>query len=112
MSDTMRLSMDTLTALVEEWAIDRGILSGATPKDQLLKLVEEVGELVNAVNKGKPKSEIESELGDCLVVLTLLANLEYTSIQACLTKAYEKISKRKGKMIDGVFVKESDVADG
>ena len=41
-----------------------------------------------------------------VVVLTNLAHLEGTSIEACINQAYNVIAKRKGKMINGTFVKD------
>ena len=43
--------------------------------------------------------------GDMVVVLTNLAELSGLTIEECIESAYEVISKRKGKMINGTFVK-------
>lgn len=93
---------------IEQWAEDRNLIKGSTVEKQLLKLVEEVGELTEAVNKDKLE-HAKSELGDCVVVLTILAKQLDSDINKCADIAYNKIKDRKGQMINGVFVKEQDL---
>lgn len=95
-----------LLSKVTEWAQDRNLIKGATSKDQCLKLIQEVGELSDSLCK--QKSPID-DIGDCMVVLTILAEQQGLTIQQCLEHAYNDIKDRKGTMIDGVFVKESDL---
>ena len=90
------------------WANDRNLIKGSNPKDQCLKLIQEVGELSDSLCKGK--SPID-DIGDCMVVLTIIAEQSGLTIEECSTHAYNDIKDRKGKMIDGVFVKESDLCD-
>ena len=45
-------------------------------------------------------------IGDCVVVLTNLAELLDTSIEECVERAYGEISDRTGKMENGTFVKD------
>ena len=40
-----------------------------------------------------------------VVVLTNLAHLNGLHIETCIASAYNEISQRKGKMVDGTFVK-------
>ena len=40
--------------------------------------------------------------------LTVIAERYDTTLEECLIAAYKVIKDRKGKMINGVFVKESD----
>lgn len=91
--------------VIREWASDRGILSNATPKDQFLKLAEEVGELANSIAKDNHEEFVDA-IGDCVVVLTILASLKGLLIENCIHEAIETIIKRQGQMINGVFVKE------
>jgi len=71
-----------------------------------VKLQEEAGELAKAIlNKDKP--EIKDAIGDMVVVLTNLAVLENMDIENCIRSAYNVISKRKGKMVNGTFIKET-----
>ena len=51
------------------------------------------------------KLEIKDAIGDLVVVLTNLAHLEDFTIEDCIGSAYEEIACRKGKMINGTFVK-------
>lgn len=90
---------------IREWAKQRGIYEKGDPKTQTLKLQEEVGELAKAVLTND-KLEISDAIGDCVVVLTNLAELSSLKIESCVNSAYAVISKRKGSMINGTFVKD------
>jgi NTP pyrophosphatase (non-canonical NTP hydrolase) len=98
----------TLEQKVLDWAKVRGISNQSTPKDQFLKVTEELGEVAECLAKGKPLSELELEIGDLQVTVILLAALSGTSAERCLERAYHKIADRKGNVINGVFVKEGD----
>jgi NTP pyrophosphatase (non-canonical NTP hydrolase) len=52
------------------------------------------------------KVETKDAIGDMVVVLTNLAHLEGFTIEECIEAAYEEISKRTGKMVNGTFVKD------
>ncbi len=91
---------------VINWANDRNLIKGSNPKDQCLKLIQEVGELSDSLCKGN--SPID-DIGDCMVVLTIIAEQSGLTIEECLSHAYNDIKDRKGKMVDGVFIKESDL---
>jgi len=86
------------------WAEERGLYAKGDPKTQALKLVEEVGETCRAILKENKADAIDG-IGDCVVVLTNLAELLDTPIEDCIQAAYDEISVRKGKMINGTFVK-------
>jgi NTP pyrophosphatase (non-canonical NTP hydrolase) len=75
-------------------------------KTQYLKLMEEAGELGRAILK-KDQVEFIDAIGDMVVVLTNLAELGNTSIEICIDQAYDVISKRTGKMVNGTFVKDT-----
>ena len=90
--------------LIREWAEERGLYDDGDPKTQALKLTEEVGETCRAILKGD-KPEVIDGIGDCVVVLTNLAELMGISIEECIATAYEEIRDRKGKMINGTFKK-------
>jgi len=91
--------------LIREWANDRGLYNGGDPKTQALKLAEEVGETCRAILK-QDKPEIIDGIGDCVVVLTNLAELTGTPIEECIARAYDEIKDRKGKMNNGTFKKD------
>jgi len=94
--------------LILEWANNRGILQNATPKDQMMKLVEEVGELSTAIQKDN-QEDIVDAIGDCVVVLTILSEMHKMDLDFCVKMAYNQISERTGKMVDGVFVKDTKI---
>ena len=87
------------------WANERGLYDKGDAKTQTLKLMEEAGEICRAVIKND-KPEIIDGIGDCVVVLTNLAELVGVPIEECIQEAYNVISKRKGKMVNGTFVKD------
>ena len=91
--------------LIRKWANDRGLYDGGDPKTQALKLVEEVGETCRAILK-QDEPEIIDGIGDCVVVLTNLAELNGTTIEECIAKAYNEIKDREGKMDNGTFKKD------
>ena len=97
--------MERLIEKISQWHRDRNLIEGATSKDQVLKLIQEVGELSDSVCK---KQDVKDDIGDCLVILINIAEREGTNLEECLAVAYEDIKDRKGKMIDGIFVKEGD----
>jgi len=91
--------------LIRFWAKDRGIYDKGNSHTQYVKLMEEAGELAAAL-LNKDMSEIVDAIGDIVVVLTNLAELEGVKIEDCIDVAYNVIARRKGKMINGTFVKE------
>lgn len=148
--------MQQLINQIEQWAGDRNLINGSTPQKQMLKLMEEFGELCGGIARNNPEM-IKDEIGYCFVVLTILnkqvgnksekvdvfvigddewfiedavnhlseylgnsceyplevvADLQFVAkrydldFKDCVQSAYNQIKDRKGKMIDGVFVKE------
>lgn len=97
------------TKSIEAWAKNRGLDKTNSDK-QLIKLVEEVGELAEAHNKGYQDKQIDS-IGDIFVVLTIYALQNNLHLDNCVKEAYDTIKDRHGKMIDGVFVKNSDLEE-
>lgn len=91
--------------LIGQWHRDRNLIDGSTDKDQYMKLIQEAGELSDSLCKGK---DIKDDIGDIMVVLINIMVRNNLTMQECLAVAYEDIKDRKGKMIDGVFVKEGD----
>jgi NTP pyrophosphatase (non-canonical NTP hydrolase) len=91
---------------IKQWHHDRNLIDGATDKDQVCKLIQEVGELSDNVCKNR---DIRDDIGDCIVVLINIAERNNLTLTECLEKAYNDIKDRKGRMIDGIFVKEKDL---
>ena len=92
--------------LIRSWANDKGIYKSGDSKTQYVKLMEESGELAQAILK-KDKPEIKDAIGDMIVVLTNLAHLEGLAVEDCITSAYDVIKNRTGKMQNGTFVKQT-----
>ena len=95
--------IETLICLIKQWHKDRNLIDGSTDKAQMNKLYEEVKELNESVYYRK--SPID-DIGDIIVVLINIAERNGLTILECLEHAYNDIKDRKGKMVDGVFVKE------
>lgn len=93
---------------IRQWAADRNLIEGSTPEKQMLKLIEEVGELASAMARSRHKACLIDSFGDAVVVLTILAAQHGLNIEACIAAAYDEIKDRKGRMVDGVFIKEGE----
>jgi len=89
---------------IRSWAHERGLYDKGDVKTQYVKLQEEAGEVARAIIKNDIP-ELKDGIGDMVVVLTNLAHLAGLEIEDCIQSAYDVISKRKGSMINGSFVK-------
>ena len=96
---------------IRSWAVERNIIEGATPQSQFVKLIEEIGELAHGIAKGR-HDEVIDGIGDAVVVLTILAAQHGVHIENCIEIAWQEIKDRKGRMINGTFVKEADLVQG
>ena len=90
--------------LIRQWAKERGIYDKGNSHTQYVKLMEEAGELAQAL-LNKDSYEIKDAIGDMVVVLTNLAVLEGMQIENCIDSAYNEIANRTGTMLNGTFVK-------
>ena len=97
--------MKELVKKVAQWHHDRNLIKGATDKDQFCKLIQEAGELSDNICKGK---DVSDDIGDMIVVLINIAERNNLTLKECLEKAWDDIKDRKGKMVDGIFIKEGD----
>lgn len=93
-------------ALIRNWAREKGIYTSGNSKTQYIKLMEETGELAQAILK-QDKAEIKDAIGDIIVVLTNLAYLENMKVEDCVESAYNVIKNRSGQMVNGTFVKDT-----
>ena len=96
---------DSQFKLIRDWADQRGLYEKGNTITQYVKLQEEAGELAKALLEND-HDEINDAIGDMVVVLTNLAHLHGTDIETCIAEAYDEIKSRKGKMINGTFVKD------
>ncbi len=95
--------MKELISKILQWHKDRNLIDGATDLSQLFKLREEVDELEQSILNG---SSPVDDIGDIIVVLVNIAERNGLTIDECLEHAYNDIKDRKGRMINGLFVKE------
>ena len=105
----------TLVSLIEQWHKDRNLIEGSTSKDQVLKLLEELGELSQAVIQADsydtpevPRALIADAIGDMLVIMINICMRNNMSLVYCLDYADEEIKDRKGKLVNGLYIKEED----
>lgn len=101
------MSINALEQEVLIWAKNKGILSANDPEAQLRKFNEEAEEFTEAC-EDEDFDSIQKEGGDVLVTMIINLHMRGSSVEASLQQAYDKISKRKGVMRDGAFVKEGD----
>lgn len=97
---------------VVDWGKDKGIVGGpgADPTKQLAKTLEELGEVASALLRNN-REGFEDGIGDVMVCLIILAAQQGSDAFKCLQGAYDEIKGRKGKTVDGVFVKEQDLQE-
>jgi NTP pyrophosphatase (non-canonical NTP hydrolase) len=92
---------------IRQWAADRNLIDGSDVKSQFVKLMEEAGELASGIAKQRDE-EISDAIGDMFVVLTIIAAQKGLEIEQCIAGAWLEIKNRKGRMVDGVFIKDAD----
>ncbi len=121
--------------LVRKWSDDRNLTNGSDPLNQFKKLAEEMFELYGHLiqmhehgqktigqyggqygelwreQKAEILAKIKDDVGDVSVVLAVICAQLGLDFEACLCGAWEEIKDRKGRMIDGVFVKEQDLPE-
>ncbi len=107
---TQAMTFEELHEAIIQWANDRNMIKQdkLTALSQLAKVTEEHGELSAGINK-KDEKKIKDSLGDSLVTLIILAQDLNFDLLDCLNIAYNVIKDRKGKVIDGSYIKESDL---
>lgn len=101
-------TLDELSKLVSMWHRDRGITANGTVEMQFIKLTEELGELASGIAKRKTDVVIDS-IGDCMVLLNVIAEMYGTTLADCWNYAYNEIKDRKGYLLsNGNFIKSTD----
>lgn len=117
---------------VLSWAKDKDLLHSENADRQFMKCIEEVVEfrdsftavklagqlLVQARSQGvninfenELFKNMQLEMGDIFVTLIILCEQIGIDPEECLSMAYEKIKDRKGRTINGSFVKSEDLND-
>lgn len=90
-----------------KWSYDRNLLQSTSAKDQTLKLQEELGELARAILH-QNKNDAMDAIGDMQVVLVQICYLLGFKMNEAQEVAYDQIKDRKGKVINGTFVKNEN----
>lgn len=90
---------------VIKWGNDRNLLDADNAQKQLLKTMAELGELADAELK-KDHKEIKDGIGDVIVTLTMVANINNLNLTECYKHSYEEIRNRTGKTVGGTFIKD------
>ena len=96
--------LNKLTSAIKLWSAERN-LHTQDHKMQTLKVGEEVGELFKAVVKND-RDEIIDAVGDTYVTLVILCQQLDIDLSDCVNAAYNEIKDRRGKLVDGTFIKE------
>ena len=95
--------LNKLTSAIELWSVERN-LHTQDHKMQTLKVGEEVGELFKAIVKND-EAQIIDAVGDTYVTLVILCQQLGIELSDCVNTAYGEIKDRKGKLVDGTFIK-------
>lgn len=98
--------INDLTVRISNWFDEKGLHD---PVMQFAKLNEEVGEMAHELTRGRKDSEeMKDSLGDVFVTLVGMAHHLDLDLSECINMAYQEIRYRKGKVIEGSFVKEHE----
>ena len=106
MGERKQLFSMKLIEQIEQWHKDRNLIDGSDDKSQVMKLIQELGELSDSVCKG---TCIKDDIGDLLVVMINICARNNVTLEECLQCAYNDIKDRRGVMRDGIFIKEQDL---
>lgn len=97
--------MEEIIKKVVQWAADKDLLKKENSFAQMSKVTEEVGEVASALLK-KDELKLIDGIGDVVVTLIILAEQNGLTLEYCLESAWKEIANRKGKTVDGTFIKE------
>jgi len=123
---------------IAHWHHKRNLVDGTTDEKQFEKLMEEFielwcamhpnrepivvsGDMTSMVHRlyhkarikmGKERiPEMKDALGDMSVVMINIMERNGFTFEECIIAAYNEIKDRRGRMIDGTFVKEEDLPE-
>jgi len=99
------MNIEQLEENIIAWGEERGIIPNVDPIAQFNKTMEEAGELAQGI-VSQNTHEIKDAIGDIFVTLVMQTQAWELTMQECIEQAWNDIKDRKGKMVDGVFVKE------
>lgn len=100
--------INTITDIIQ-WGRNKGLND---PKAQLNKVIEEVGEIAHEITRNHydlnaidQPDELVDALGDSFVTLLILSDILGVDPLDAMSTALEEIKDRKGKTVNGTFVK-------
>lgn len=102
---TKDLTLEELIAKIVEWGREKGLHDTDDCGRQIEKLESEFDELLDGYKDDNP-DDIEDACGDMTVVLIQIMAIQKLDFKEVLSKVYDTISKRKGKTVNGIFVKD------
>ena len=100
-------TFDELINKVQCWAGGKGLLVKQNAPKQMMKVMEELGETASAILK-EDQDKIVDGIGDTFVTLIILSYQLGLKPSECLDRAWNEIKNRKGKTVNGTFIKESN----
>lgn len=89
-----------------KWADDKNLLKEDNTAKQMMKVIEELGELSCALLKNDRKAIIDG-YGDTIVTLIISMAQRGLHAEYCLEYAWQQIKNRTGKTENGTFIKDS-----
>ena len=100
--------MEWVTNKISEWHESHLITVNGTSSSQMIKLMEETGELASGIARGN-KDLIKDSIGDSVVVLIAIAELEGFTLEECVKHSYNEIKNRTGYLSpEGIFIKDEE----
>lgn len=103
------MTFDELIDNITQWADDKGILVSDNIPQQTMKVMEELGETAGAILKNKKTDEVIDGIGDILVTVIILSKQLGLDPTECLEHAWNEIKDRKGKTVNGTFIKQEEL---
>lgn len=100
----MQNNLNELTDNIYQWFDEKRL---SDPIMQYAKLNEEVGEMAHELTRGnRTTKEMKDAIGDTYVTLVGMAHHLGLDLSECVDMAYNEIKNRKGRVVDGSFIKE------
>ena len=103
------MTFDELIDNITQWADDKGILVSDNIPQQTMKVMEELGETAGAILKNKKTDEVMDGIGDIFVTVIILSKQLGLDPTECLEHAWNEIKDRKGKTVNGTFIKQEEL---
>lgn len=114
LAEQLGTNIETCIASVDYMMDEANARSGLLCKSQgvsglIHTLVNSIGQLATGISK-KNHTKVEFGIGMAYRVVEAISYRYNSTIEENLDKSYNVIKDRKGRMIDGTFVKEADLA--